>query len=56
MRGAPPQVYLPFGTYDPAEEEIRKAVTFFVDWIKILLAYAVLIVLLVIICACEKTH
>jgi len=35
VRGAPPQAYIPFGTYDPAEHQIRAAVKFFADWILI---------------------
>lgn len=35
VRGAPPQVYVPFGTYGADDEHIRAAVKFFADWLRI---------------------
>lgn len=35
VRGAPPGVYVPFGTYDPFDHNIRASIKFFADWLKI---------------------
>lgn len=48
VRGAPPQVYIPFGSYDPAEHQIRAAVKFFSDWFKIAVLFVLVMFALVV--------
>lgn len=51
VRGAPPSVYVPFGTYDPDTQKIREAIKFFGDWLKIAVAFILLIFFLVVLVA-----
>jgi len=47
VRGAPPQAYVPFGTYNPGMEQIKAAIKFFGDWFKI----SIIFLLIVFVCA-----
>jgi hypothetical protein len=43
VRGAPPSVYVPFGTYHPDEHQLRQTIRFFGDWLRIAVWFVVVI-------------
>jgi hypothetical protein len=49
VRGAPPQVYVPFGAYGPTDESIRGAIRFFGTWLQAAIIFVVIILALAIL-------
>jgi hypothetical protein len=49
VRGAPPQVYVPFGLYNPDEHQLRQTIRFFGDWLKIAAFFVLVIFVLAIL-------
>ena len=43
VRGAPPGLYVPFGTYHPDEKQLRETIKFFSNWFQIAIIFVVVI-------------
>ena len=43
VRGAPPQVYVPFGLYNPDERQLRETIRFFGDWLQIAVIFVLVL-------------
>lgn len=47
VRGAPPQIYAPFGSYGDCDDHIKASVKFFADWLVLAIGFVVVMLVLI---------